>query len=178
MLFKVWWIHMKHLIACYIKTLNVREPSLLGSTRSISWLLMSRHLASPGHQQLWYWLCRIGKSLSYLRKDFNYLCHINVEEWHKMWIYVLCSLWKAQHVKGEKAKICLYRWCFIKVVCNPRFTIMRVNIQWMCMPCMYPLTVKTLEHIHLFALLCLFGVTELATYIYASLSALYRNKYY
>ena len=27
----------------------------------------------------------MGKSLSYLRKDFNYLCHINVEEWHKMY---------------------------------------------------------------------------------------------
>ena len=43
----------------------------------------------PGHQQPWYWLCRIGRSLSYLRKDFNFLCHINVKEWHiKMWIYV------------------------------------------------------------------------------------------
>ena len=31
-------------------------------------------LASPGHQQPWDWLCRIGSSLSYLRKDFNYLC--------------------------------------------------------------------------------------------------------
>ena len=27
---------------------------------------------------------RTGKFLSYLRKDFNYLCHVNVEEWHKM----------------------------------------------------------------------------------------------
>ena len=26
----------------------------------------------------------IGKFLSYLRKDFNYLCHVNVEEWHKL----------------------------------------------------------------------------------------------
>ena len=30
-------------------------------------------LTSPGHQQPWYWLCRIGRFLSYLRKDFNYL---------------------------------------------------------------------------------------------------------
>ena len=29
-------------------------------------------------------LGRISKLLSYLRKDFNYLCHVNVEEWHKM----------------------------------------------------------------------------------------------
>ena len=51
-------------------------------------------LASSGHQQPWYWLCRIGRSLCYLIKDFNYLCHINVEEWHKILIYVLCSPWK------------------------------------------------------------------------------------
>ena len=67
-----------------IKTLNVRGPSCLGLTWSISWLLMTWLLASPGHQQPWYWLCRIGRSLSYLSKDFNYLCHANVEEWHKM----------------------------------------------------------------------------------------------
>ena len=65
-------------------TLNVRGPSYLGLTRSISWLLMSWLLTSPGHQKPWYWLCRIGRFLSYLRKDFNYLRRINVEIWHKM----------------------------------------------------------------------------------------------
>ena len=43
-------------------TLNVRGPIYLGLTRSISWLL-----TSPGHQQPWYWLCRICRSWSYLR---------------------------------------------------------------------------------------------------------------
>ena len=57
-------------------------------TRSISLLLMPWLLSSPGHQQPWYWLCRIASSLTYLRKNFNYLCHINAEEWHKIWIYV------------------------------------------------------------------------------------------
>ena len=52
-------------------TLNVQGPSYLGLSRSISWLLMSWLLASPGHQQPWYWLRRIGRFLSYLRKDFN-----------------------------------------------------------------------------------------------------------
>ena len=32
-------------------TVNVRGPSYLGLTRSISWLLMPWLLASPGHQQ-------------------------------------------------------------------------------------------------------------------------------
>ena len=65
-------------------TLNVREPSLVGLTRSISWLLMPWLLASPGHQQPWYCLCRIGRSLAYSMRNFNYLCLISVEEWHKM----------------------------------------------------------------------------------------------
>ena len=67
-----------------VLTLDVRGPSYLGLTRSISWLLMPWLLSSQGHQQPWYWLCKIGVSLSYLRKDFNYLCHVSVEEWHKM----------------------------------------------------------------------------------------------
>ena len=59
-------------------TLNMQGPSFLVLTISISWLLMPRLLASPGHQQPW---CRIARSLCYLRKDFNYLIDINVEEW-------------------------------------------------------------------------------------------------
>ena len=65
-------------------TLTVRGLSYLGLTRSISRLLMPWLLTSPGHQQPWYWLCRICRSWSYFRKDFEYLCHINVELWHKM----------------------------------------------------------------------------------------------
>ena len=81
MCLEIWWHHIISL--CHNElTLNVRGPSYLGLTRSISWLLLSWLLASPGHHQPWYWLCRMGKS--YLRKDFNHLCHINVEERHKM----------------------------------------------------------------------------------------------
>ena len=69
-------------------TLNVRGPSYLGLSRSISWLLMHWLLTSPGHQQPWYWLCTIGRFWSYLRKDFNYLHRINVEKWQKIWIHV------------------------------------------------------------------------------------------
>ena len=67
-----------------VLTLNVRGPSYLGLTRSISWLPMPWLLTSPGHQQPWNWLCRIGRFLSYFRKDFNYLRRINVEKWNKM----------------------------------------------------------------------------------------------
>ena len=44
---------------------------------SAPWLLMSWLLALLGHQQQWYWHCRINKSLSSKRKDLNQLCHSN-----------------------------------------------------------------------------------------------------
>ena len=69
-------------------TLNVRGPNYLGLTRSISWLLMPWLLTSPGHQQPWYRLCSICRSWSYLRTGIKYLCHINMEERHKMLTYV------------------------------------------------------------------------------------------
>ena len=81
------WFIFRGLV-CNELTLDMWGPSYLGLTRSISWLMMPWHLTSPGHQQHWYWLYRICTSLSYLRKDLKYLCHINMEEWHKMEIYV------------------------------------------------------------------------------------------
>ena len=53
-------------------TLSVQRLSYHSLIRSISWLLLSWLLASPGHQQPRYWLCEIGKFLSFTRKDFNY----------------------------------------------------------------------------------------------------------
>ena len=55
--------------------------SYLGLTRSISWLLKPWLLSSPGHQQPCYWLCKLGRPLSYTRRDFNYLCHVIVKKW-------------------------------------------------------------------------------------------------
>ena len=55
-----------------VLTLNVRGPSYFGLSRSISWLLMPWLLSLPGHQHPWYWQCRIGRFLSYLRKDPNF----------------------------------------------------------------------------------------------------------
>ena len=90
------WVRISFFNSCFFKdpynnmllTLNMRGPSYLGLTRSISWLLMLWLLASPGHPEQWYWLCRIGRSLSYSRKDFNYMCHINAKEWHQLKTYV------------------------------------------------------------------------------------------
>ena len=68
------------------------QPSYLGLIRSISWLLMPWLLGSPGHKQPWYWICRIGRSLSYSRRNFNYLCLIGLEEWHKCKYMFMFSL--------------------------------------------------------------------------------------
>ena len=84
----IWHSPENKLLICFVLltivwpglTLNVRGPSYLGLTRSISWLLMPWLLTSPEHQQPWYWLCRIGRFLSYLWKNFNYLRRINVEK--------------------------------------------------------------------------------------------------
>ena len=47
-------------------------------------------------------LCR---SFSYLKQDFKYLCHINVEEWHKMQIY--------DYVPSEKSSTLRVNWLFL-----------------------------------------------------------------
>ena len=76
-------------------TLNVRGPSYLGLTRSISWLLMPWLLMSPGHKQPWYWLYRMCRSFSYLRKDFKYVPVSNqCGGMTKNANICLCSLWK------------------------------------------------------------------------------------
>ena len=41
----------------------------------------------PGHQQPWYWQCKINGSLSSMRKDFNYLHHLSMEKWQKIPVY-------------------------------------------------------------------------------------------
>ena len=50
---------MNFIFSLVVLTLNVRGPSYLGLTRSISWLLMPWLLTSPGHQQPWYLLYRM-----------------------------------------------------------------------------------------------------------------------
>ena len=67
---------------------------------SISWLLIPWFLASPGHQHPWYWLCRIGKFVSYMRKDSKCLYLLTVEEWYKLKINVYFPSEKLKHAKG------------------------------------------------------------------------------
>ena len=59
--------------------------------RSISWLLIPWPLESPDHQHSLYWLSKIGRSLSYMRKDFNYMSHDIVDKSYKLKIHVCSS---------------------------------------------------------------------------------------
>ena len=64
------------------------------------WLLMS-----PGHQQPWCSLCRIGRSLSHMGNDFNYRCHVNMEQWCKCKYMFMCPLKNLAH-KGSSCDEC------------------------------------------------------------------------
>ena len=53
-------------------------------TRSIPWLLMPWLLASPGHQQPWYWLHETGTSLSSWGANLNNMDISTTLQWHHM----------------------------------------------------------------------------------------------
>ena len=69
----IFTIYCLFLITTYMGTLlslvtsQLTPMSYLCLIRLISWLLMPWLLMSPGHQQPWYWLYSICRSLSYLR---------------------------------------------------------------------------------------------------------------
>ena len=67
-----------------IETFWVLRAKYSGWTSSIQCLLMPQPLASQGHQQSCYWLCRINMSLSLTKKDFNWLCNLGVGKLKKM----------------------------------------------------------------------------------------------
>ena len=76
-------------------------PSYLGLTRSISWLL-----TSPEHQQPWYWLCSIGRFLSYLRKDKSTTCVISMWRYDTKCKYMFMFSQKNLARKGLSYRAC------------------------------------------------------------------------
>ena len=79
-------------------TCNIWRPSYPELTRSLSWFLMPWLLESPGHQHPWYWLCRIGKSLFYLKKDFNCVHSL----WSMQRIDINCKYCKNSNIRRTK----------------------------------------------------------------------------
>ena len=47
---------------------------------SIPWLLMTWRHKEPGHQQPWYWLYRLNKSLTFRRKNCRYQHHLSIKK--------------------------------------------------------------------------------------------------
>ena len=70
--------------------LTLCEGNLLDSphkgpvTRKASCMSWHHHVTLAGHQQFWYWQCKRDGYLSSLRKDFHYLCDLNVENWWRI----------------------------------------------------------------------------------------------
>ena len=58
-----------------ILTLGMQKLDHYGETWSVPWLLMPWLIVASGHQQPWYWVCRINRSLLTTAKDF---CAISV----------------------------------------------------------------------------------------------------
>ena len=74
----------------------------------------------PWHQHPWYWLCRICRMLSYIWKDDNYLCHVNVGEGEKLGIYVYVSAEKkisTKRVNTPKWSNLVIHWVPIDPLC-------------------------------------------------------------
>ena len=77
--------------------------------RSIPWLLMPWLLPSPGHQQPWYWLCRINGSLSSTKKDFNKLCHLIDKQWWEMCLCLHVSSMYVSSIKFSTSMVNIYQ---------------------------------------------------------------------
>ena len=70
----LWWpISQMHICVSLPRRVKPSEGEFSWQSRSISWLLMTWPLLSPGHQQRWHWLCMIKGSLASTRKDSIYL---------------------------------------------------------------------------------------------------------
>ena len=90
------WVNRERLIITLkISTWHLTHLVLIWifRTSSITWLLMPSMLESPCHQQQWCWICRINGSLSSTKRDFKYLCHLNVVKckhgttfFHQTWL--------------------------------------------------------------------------------------------
>ena len=66
--------HKKHKIQTYANIYPVYTTCRQMHFNNIwPWLL-----ASPSHQHSWYWLRKICRSLCFMRKDYNFLCHVCV----------------------------------------------------------------------------------------------------
>ena len=66
------------------------EARIFWENLTILWLQMPWLLPLLSHQHSWYCVCMINKSLSSLRKNFSYLCHLSAELWQQIqiWFYV------------------------------------------------------------------------------------------
>ena len=101
---EMWHMHWGYL------TLPVLKLEYFWWTMSIPCLLMPWFLASPGHQQPWYWICVINESLPSTRKYFSELHHINIEILWKIQIY---TYFFSQKFLASQELTLLFRVCIL-----------------------------------------------------------------
>ena len=94
--YQLWIILMKH--ECDSKNTSCPSGIEPGSIWSISWLQMPWLLVSPGHQQPWFWICRINGSLYFMGKN-SYPRNDTCER--KMEVYFLSVLKWIQAWQGS-----------------------------------------------------------------------------
>ena len=101
------WHKMKKKITIFNLTLLMLKLEYFGQTRAKLWLLIPWFLASPEHQQPWYWLCRITRSVSSIRKNLNHM-HQCWKTIKKMQIYFLRfsnSFWSDEVIWNQEILI-------------------------------------------------------------------------
>ena len=107
---------------------------------------------ATGHQHIWYWLCRICKFLSYTRKNFNYLCHVSVDELHISFLFSsekFCMYKIHQYVNNMK-------WFRYKKTLKPKidhtdcFIFMGGTENFQHTACWYLISAKLFQHLQYF----------------------------
>ena len=86
----LWYQVMLSLRVSTFHGIGIVLPHYSSQIKSIPWLLMTWVLVSPGHQQTWFRLYGVNKSLLSTKKD--YLLLPSVEKWLKLLIYFYLPL--------------------------------------------------------------------------------------
>ena len=110
-------------------------PHYSSQIKSIPWLLMTWVLVSPGHQQTWFRLYWVNKSLLSTKKD--YLLLPSVEKWLKMLIYFyfpLTEFTKTRVKAFSQGKSQRMNMCDIVIsVCS--LSVVVAILHYFCDPC-------------------------------------------
>ena len=103
---------------------------------------------APCVARSWYWLYRIGRSLSYMKKYFNHLGHLSEEEWWKwkfMFMFLLNNLAREGLKSPSPSRSQLYN-------CRRRtFIVLRNRFN---LPCIWFMIIHEYIYIYIYICVC------------------------